>query len=208
MSVSTGRSSANTELACRADHSAYWISRGSAFHDGAAIDCGAGVLLKRGERLSFAGSEACQWVRFDLTQSEVSQDALSFSDITLPYDQHTAPMVLRLDQVTFPAGAVAYRHTHAGAGYRYLVEGRLRVIGDTEETLAHSGDAWFEGSNSPVRAEASADFQTTSFVRFMVLPADFLGKPTIQILDPEENRLPRAQTTKRHCERLVYFASG
>lgn len=208
MSVSKGWSSPKNHVECRADYSALWISRGSAVHNGNVIYCGAGVLLRRGERVSITGSDPCHWVRFDLSRNEVAHDALSSSDVVLPELQRNGSILLRLDQVTFPPRGVAYRHIHSGAGYRYLVEGSLKVIGDTAEEVAYQGHAWFEGANSPVRAEASADFETTSFVRFMVLPAVFLGKPTIEILDPEERRLPRVQTTKRHTESLVYFAPG
>ena len=113
---------------------------------------------------------------------------------------------MRLDQVTFPPGAVAYRHVHAGSGFRYLTVGQLEVASDHHIETAVPGDSWFEPAQSPVRATASLDHLTTSFVRFMVLPVAFEGRPSIQILDPSEAAMPRLQQTYRHFEHILSLA--
>lgn len=116
--------------------------------------------------------------------------------------------LLRLDQVTFPSGAVAYRHVHPGAGYRVMVEGQLKIISDQEQYPVTLGDVWFEPANSPVRAEASLSDPHSSFVRFMVLPVEYYGKPTIEILDPEDAKRPRLQTTDRIIDEVVQLSPG
>lgn len=64
------------------------------------------------------------------------------------------------------------------------------------------GDAWFEASNSPVRATAS-DKEPTAFVRAMVLPLEFLGKPTITYLNAEDDDKPRLQTNTRYFDKVI-----
>ncbi|TCL08331.1 hypothetical protein BXY66_0368 [Shimia isoporae] len=205
MSASTGTSQPQEDQKCTYLFSAYWIAKGRAEASGNTIERGAGALLKSGETISFTGSTKTDWVRFDLFHGAAPADAKLDAPIVLPDQPTDSAVLLRLDQVTFPADGVAYRHVHPGAGIRFLVNGKLRIIGDAHQETATPGHAWFENANSPVRAEADPTQRVTSFVRFMVLPAIYLGKPTIQVLDPKEQAMPRVQVTKRHVDSLAYF---
>jgi hypothetical protein len=208
MSVSSGRALPNETRACTALFSAYWLSRGSAETQGSRIGRGEGALLKQGEAIAFRGQTECDWVRFDLSIATAPEDAILAAPISLPTQPTDAACLLRLDQVTFPPGGIAWRHVHPGDGIRFLIRGGLRIIGDTHQETAGPGHAWFEHANSPVRAEADQQAATTSFVRFMVLPSAFVGKPTIQILDKHEAEQPRVQVTQRHVDKLAYVVPG
>lgn len=186
--------------------SAYWLSTGKAKANDTALEPGNGVLLTQGETIAFSGQSNSAWVRFDISIGSAPRDAQLSAPINLPDQTEGSACLLRLDQVSFPPGAVAYRHVHPGDGIRYLVRGGLHIIGDTHQEMATPGHAWFESANSPVRAEADQQFASTSFVRFMVLPSEYLGKPTIQILDKDEAAFPRVQVTQRHVDRLAYVS--
>lgn len=115
----------------------------------------------------------------------------------------TFPCLLRLDEVAFPPGAQAYRHVHPGPGFRHLRWGALHLDADDHEFDATPGFTWFEAANSPVRATASSDATETRFVRCMILPVDYEGKPTIQILDPRDADRPKKQVTYRHVDTVL-----
>lgn len=110
--------------------------------------------------------------------------------------------ILRLDTVTFPPSAIAYRHVHAGPGTRYLVRGGLEIRADDHVDHMLPGDVWFEGSNSPVRATA-IDGETSQFIRAMVLPLEFEGKPTITFLNPDDFDKPKLQTNHRFFDSRI-----
>ena len=119
------------------------------------------------------------------------------------------PFLLRLDEVAFPPGAQAYRHVHPGPGFRHLLRGQLRLEADDHSFDAKVGDTWFEAANSPVRATATASEPETRFVRCMILPPHFQGRPTISILDPRDAERPKRQTTHRHVDRILdHFDAG
>lgn len=208
MSVSTGRLPAGATYHCDALFSAFWLCRGGASVAAKSVRLGEGMLLRGGETAEFVHPGGAEWIRFDLRRDATSPDALLSSGVSLPVQPKNAACLLRLDQVIFPPGAVAYRHVHAGDGIRFLVSGSLQVKGDTEQSVATPGHAWFEAANTPVRAEASKTEAQTSFVRFMVLPSVYVGKPTIRILDEAEAQLPRKQVTHRHFDELAYFSPG
>ncbi|MEM8555917.1 MAG: hypothetical protein AAGF71_13960 [Pseudomonadota bacterium] len=113
------------------------------------------------------------------------------------------PCLLRLDEVAFPPGAQAFRHVHPGPGFRHLRWGQLRLEADDHAFIASPGDTWFEPEQSPVKATASDTETETRFVRCMVLPPEFEGKPTIQILDPEDAKRPKRQVTHRHLDQVL-----
>jgi len=125
-----------------------------------------------------------------------------------PCDMPDGPAILRLDEVCFPVGAVAHRHTHAGAGIRYLVRGSLRIEADDHTQIMTVGDCWFEASNTPVRAVALHEQGMTSFVRAMVIPAIFAGKSTFSLMDPADADLPRLQVTHRHIDLPIQLEAG
>lgn len=113
------------------------------------------------------------------------------------------PFLLRLDEVVFPPGAVAYRHVHPGPGFRHLRRGQLNLEADDHTFVAHPESTWFEPAHAPVRATASMSEPETAFVRSMLLPPDYAGLPTISILDPEDAARPKKQTTHRYVDHLV-----
>jgi len=132
------------------------------------------------------------------------KDALCAHPVTPPGDE----FLLRIDTVTFPPGAVAWRHVHAGAGIRMLVAGRLRVAGDDHAQVMTPRDHWFEPADTPVKATPEAGDETTIFVRGMVVPMAYAGKPTIRILDAQDAAKPRLQVTERHADRAVTLADA
>lgn len=208
MSVFMGSHSGGAKFTCDALFSAFWVSRGALTIGENRIRRGEAALLRKGEAGVFSQPHGAQWVRFDLTEGEAPADALLSAPVSLPAQPQNAACLLRLDQVRFPPGAQAYRHVHPGDGIRFLVQGELRVIADMHEQRATPGHAWFEAANSPVRAEASAAETQTSFVRFMVLPSAYVGKPSIRILDAHEAQLPRKQVTHRFIDELAYLSPG
>jgi hypothetical protein len=110
--------------------------------------------------------------------------------------------LMRCDRVDFPAGGVAYRHTHPGPGIRYLLFGSLRV--DTEGG-AHDygpGDAWFESGPEPVLATAS-ETEDTAFVRVLLLPREWEGKRTIHYVDPADEEQPKVQRVTVFLEQPI-----
>ncbi|MEL6523285.1 MAG: hypothetical protein AAFQ66_20090 [Pseudomonadota bacterium] len=113
------------------------------------------------------------------------------------------PCLIRLDEVAFPPGAVAYRHVHAGPGFRHLRWGVLHLDAGDHQFDAEAGVTWFEAAHSPVQATASPDHQETRFVRCMILPLDYQGRPTIRFLDPQDAERPRLQVTHRHVDQLL-----
>lgn len=115
---------------------------------------------------------------------------------------------LRLDEVAFPVGAIAHRHTHSGSGWRHLVTGSLRIEAAHDTTDMQPGDSWFEPSHCPVRAVALHDAGVTRFVRCMVIPLADVGRSTFQLEAPEDAELPRLQKTHRHFDHIVQADAG
>lgn len=170
-----------------------------------------GVLAPQNEPVLLAGphriaSADTPWLRFDLSRKKPQTTGAFLTTATAEIPD--GPVLMRLDQVTFPTGAVAYRHVHSGAGIRYLDQGHLTLQADDHSFEAHVGDSWFEPANTPVRATADSDVAQSRFVRFMALPVDFAGKPTINILDAEDAKRPKLQTTHRFFERIVHLDAG
>ncbi len=123
---------------------------------------------------------------------------LGCSPVTLP-EQGWA---LRVDEVAFPVGAVAHRHTHTGRGWRHLVSGSLRIETEHGADIMEAGASWFEPENSPVRAVAMQSIGVTRFVRCMVIPQSLVGQSTFQLCDPLDAELPRLQMTHRHFDHI------
>lgn len=142
------------------------------------------------------------WLRFDLSTTglDTRGRVLETHRVTVP----AGAVLMRVDQVTFPLGAVAYRHVHAGAGIRVLDRGELHLYADDHDFIRRPGQSWFEAANSPVRAEASTAVGAR-FIRFMVVPPAYAGKPTIRFLDPADAARPRHQVTHRFFERVIHL---
>ena len=140
---------------------------------------------------------------FALSQSPI-EDAVAFQQVDWP----KGPAFLRVDEVCFPVGAVAHRHTHFGAGFRHLVRGALRLEADGHGQTVTAGESWFEAAQSPVRAVALQREGVTSFVRCMVVAPEFEGQSTFVLVDPADAQLPRLQVTHRHLDHPIYVEAG
>jgi len=105
-----------------------------------------------------------------------------------------AAWIVRCDRIDFPLGGVARLHTHPGPGIRYLLRGELEVEVEGRASFYGAGGAWFESGPDPVVARSSSHLPT-SFVRALVLPAEWAGKRTIHYLDPPgETDVPQTAT--------------
>lgn len=166
--------------------------------DGRSLGIGEGRLTRAGAALRAQGADPSLALAFVLSEDAAVEGALASERISVDF-----PCVVRLDEVAFPPGAVAYRHVHAGAGFRHLRWGHLQLEADDHAFEAHPGDTWFEAANSPVRATATEHAHETRFVRCMVIPPDYEGKPTIRILDPDDAALPKRQVTHRHIDQRL-----
>jgi hypothetical protein len=113
-----------------------------------------------------------------------------------------ADWIMRCDRVDFPPGGIAYRHVHPGPGIRYLLAGGIEIETEGHTTRYAPGGAWFESGPEPVLARASAQLDT-SFVRVMLLPAEWAGKRTIRYVDPADAELPRRQRATVHFDRPI-----
>ena len=186
------------------DHQVLWVKSGAITVDGKTIHSNDGVYVNGQSQIDYAAANAPQIIRFEITPASDStpndNNLLLSNTFTIPDEDS----ILRLDRVTFPANAVAYRHTHSGAGVRYLLCGQLQVATDDHTQLMQSGQAWFEDAYSPVKAAASSE-GITEFIRVMVLPHEFLGKPTIKRLNPEDMVKPTLQTNKRYFDLALKF---
>lgn len=140
---------------------------------------------------------------FTLTKGPV-EDAVAYQHFEWP----AGPALLRVDEVCFPVGAIAYRHSHSGAGFRHLVRGSLRLEADGHSQTIAAGESWFEAAKSPVRAVAMQIEGVTSFVRCMVVAPEFEGQSTFALVDPAEAQLPRLQVTHRHLDHPFYVEAG
>jgi quercetin dioxygenase-like cupin family protein len=100
--------------------------------------------------------------------------------------------LIRCDRIDFPPGGVAYRHTHPGPGIRCLLSGSIRIESGGETHEYGPLEAWFESGPDPVLAVAS-NSEPTTFVRVMLLPAEWEGKRTIRYVDPADEKKPKLQ---------------
>jgi hypothetical protein len=110
--------------------------------------------------------------------------------------------LMRCDRVDFPAGGVAYTHTHPGPGIRCLLHGGIRI--ETGGASHEYGplEAWFEPGPEPVFAAASTA-EETAFVRVLLLPAEWAGKRTIRYVDPADAERPKTQRATVYLETPV-----
>lgn len=157
-----------------------------------------GALVERPMTLT-AAQTACEPIVFTLSKDEPTLPVLASEVIEID----ALPFLLRLDEVSFPPDAIAYRHTHPGPGFRLLRRGVLRLESDDHTIEAAQGDFWYEAANSPVRATPQGGHPETRFVRCMALPAEYQGKPTLTYSDPADARRPMLQTNHRHVDALI-----
>jgi hypothetical protein len=133
-------------------------------------------------------SGALHALAFELVHSPASLAMLSASLAPAAGEER----LIRCDRVDFPAGGVAYLHTHQGPGIRVLLHGAIRI--DTAGSSREYGplEAWFEPGPEPVFAAAS-ESDPTAFVRCMVLPAHLRGQSSIRYVRDEDAAKPKSQ---------------
>ncbi len=188
----------NTSPAVDCIGGGYWLEHGAATIDETTLNPQDAVFVTQRPRNPETGAA----VFFGVHQTAPNPDTPGLLACEAVQIDHSGALI-RLDQVSFPPGAIAYRHIHPGPGFRYLADGALQIISDHHEEAATPGHIWFEPANSPVRAEASPDHNLTRFLRLMLLPVECEGKPTINILDPADREKPRLQTTHRFFDQRV-----
>ena len=171
-------------------------------------------FVKRGPNVGFflsaiihSGTNT-RTAQFGLSSNKLISDDRPRSVVSKKISINSDKVLLRLGEAKFRPGATAFRHIHPGAGPRYLSEGKLEVISDGHRETAKVGRAWFEPANSPVQAVASMNYPMTSFIRFLVLPIEYAGKPTIHILDADDAMKPSLRVTRRHFDQVVQLAPG
>jgi quercetin dioxygenase-like cupin family protein len=141
-----------------------------------------------GNRALF-GSASIEGTALVWEVGSVKEGAALAADVELDPEQG---WLMRCDRVDFPPGGVAYRHVHPGPGIRRLLFGELTIESEENTRTYGAGEAWFEGTDYPVLATASAT-EDTAFVRVLLLPADWAGKRTIRYLDPADEDKPKLQ---------------
>lgn len=181
---------------------AAWPEAGQLLWRGEKLDLANGTLLEGPGPLS-ADDDGGTLLRF--TVATTSDTALGPGTVleTRSVTADSSNVLLRLDSVTFPPGATAWRHVHPGPGFRFLLKGALRLESDDHVQDVAAGDCWFEDANSPVRATASTDHPETVFIRLMVLPLEYKGRRTIRILSEEDRNRERRQTTRTFFDAAV-----
>ncbi len=106
-----------------------------------------------------------------------------------------AEWVTRCDRIDFPLGGVAKTHTHPGPGIRYLLRGDIEIRTGSRSSFHGPGGAWFEAVPDPVHVTASQHLEA-SFVRVMLLPAEWAGKRTIRYVGPEDEHRSNRQRAR------------
>jgi len=150
----------------------YDLGQGAARFGAAEIDGPALVWQLDHDELESGGALVSRFVQLD------------------PY----ASWIVRCDRIDFPLGGIARPHTHPGPGIRYLLEGEIEIEAEGRSTFYGPGGAWFESGPDPVTARASSHVPT-SFVRALLLPAEWAGKRTIRYLDaPGGTDIPQTAT--------------
>ena len=160
-----------------------------------AITCGK-TLHVAGEVELRAGPDGACLLRVELGAGGDDGGEVLSAELDLDAERR---WILRLDQVDFPLGGIAYEHIHAGPGIRWLVRGQLRVEAGGHETVVRPGEAWFEDGPKPVIARAS-EAAETGFLRASVLPADYLGRSSLTYVDPADWDKPKLQRYTMHHE--------
>lgn len=191
-------------------HQGLWIQSGSLTSDGTYYKSGDGLYIPPDSLLIQPANASVNVLRFVFSTLPSDAESLT-AQLMTPLDQappqdslrlcktfSAAPAnaVLRLDQVDFQPGTVAYRHTHPGGGLRYLTLGSLRLEADHAVHTVMPGEAWFEGANSPVKAVSDTN-QPSQFVRMMILPAEYQGRSSFTLASESDADKPRLQTNHR-----------
>jgi hypothetical protein len=145
-----------------------------------------------------AGAPGGRLLRWELSRTE-PEAAPPGNDVqsrlTLEAEPRLQPGVdylMRCDRVDFPAGGLAWTHTHKGPGIRCLQSGRIRIETQGHDFWVEPGEAWFETGVDPVFAETRPD-GPSHFIRLMILPRSIRGKSSITYVKPEDQDKPKTQ---------------
>ncbi len=117
-----------------------------------------------------------------------------------------APVLLRVDRVDFPQGAVTPRHGHAGPGIRRLLFGRLSAeIGRTRRRI-DPGQAWFEPGDEPVVGRNLAP--ASAFLRGMLLDPALRGETSFRAWTQADAERPRGVAYTIFLDEVVRMPRG
>jgi hypothetical protein len=119
---------------------------------------------------------------------------------TMPKDK----LLMRGDNVAFPPGGCAYRHTHQGPGIRCLIEGGIRIDTHHRSTSYGPGGAWYESGPDPVFAQAAKN-RSSRFIRVLILPRALIGKSSISYVNEADKAKPKTQQYKVYADAPIDF---
>lgn len=183
---------------------ALWLQQGTLTCNNVPVEAGAGISPEHGANIS-VGSP-CDVVRFSIQQTHANFANACCADsrevLSKTQSCDAGEWLFRLDRVDFPPGAIAWRHTHPGPGIRYAISGKLTIESSHTTECFSEGQAWFEDADSPVKATADNTLPS-GFVRVMLLPVTWLGKPTFTLHDNNDAHKPRLQTNIRYVDKLL-----
>ena len=80
-----------------------------------------------------------------------------------------------------------------------LLEGGIRIDGEESSSLYKVGDAWFENGIEPVFAQANKK-TSSSFIRVIILPSEFIGKTSITYVNEEDLAKPKTQMYRGYID--------
>jgi hypothetical protein len=166
------------------------LALNSAWHGcgGAAVEAGArGARILRWElaRVGAPGPEPAAAAGIDSQLTLMAEFELD----------PAVPALMRCDRVDMPAGSVRHLHVQAGPGIRCLQSGTFHLELDGVARDYAPGEAWYERGPDPVFA-AGSPWETSHFIRVLVLPAAYLGQRSSRTLDPEDEAKPQPQTAE------------
>lgn len=119
---------------------------------------------------------------------------LRMSRVNMMHDMlPSSQWLFRLDRITVPPGRVSDRHQHPGPGIRCLLEGTFNVQQPPESCrMMMPGDPWWESGHDTVVAWASKTMHAR-FLRGMILPVEFKGRPDTAIWLSGDKKKPRGK---------------
>ena len=193
-------------------HRLLYLRHGSAVVNGKRMSADEALYCDEPLALQSAGAWAQLW-RWELAEPNaapaLAEGAGVLSSLRMARIISTLAMtpgtkwLLRLDQINAPAGRVADRHQHPGPGIRCLLEGSFNVQQDAESIRnAAPGDAWWETGSDTVVAWGAKQM-ATRFLRGMVLPPDWEGRPTGTWLSGEAAAAGARGNWKLYLDRII-----
>ena len=162
-----------------------------------------------GENSAFFGTAACamqaptgaQLWRWELRRDPAPDHPACKASHAVTLDPHKE-YLMRCDRVDFPPQGIAHTHVHAGPGIRILLRGTIRIQVAGAETALAPGEAWFERGPDSVLA-LTDEKQPTSFIRTMILPRDYAGRPSIRYTLSADADKPKVQQYTRFVEEFI-----